>query len=143
MEKTSYFKIGNLAHQTGLTVGTIRYYSDLGLLPPAVRGDNGYRYYSHEAIDRVCFIKKAQAIGFSLEEIAQIIQIRDRGETPCSLVQTLLTDKIEQIEAQIEQMNLFKRELEAYKQAWRNNPQPDALSSEVCPLIASVSFKEK
>ena len=49
MDKIAYLKIGELAKQTGLAVGTLRYYSDLGLLLPAARGDNGYRYYSQDA----------------------------------------------------------------------------------------------
>ena len=66
MAKRAAFKIGELGKQTGLTVGTLRYYSDLGLLQPIERGDNGYRYYSQDAVQQVDFIKKAQALGFSL-----------------------------------------------------------------------------
>jgi DNA-binding transcriptional MerR regulator len=51
-------KIGDLKKRTGVSVGTIRYYENLGLLPPAVRQDNSYRYFHESAIDRVLFIKK-------------------------------------------------------------------------------------
>ena len=101
MSKTTYFKIGKLAQKTGLKVGTLRYYSELGLLQPAERGDNGYRYYSGRAIQQVEFIKKAQTIGFTLEEIKQILDVRDRGEQPCNLVQSLLDQKIEELAVQI------------------------------------------
>lgn len=140
MSGTTQLKIGELAKQTGLAVGTLRYYSDLGLLQPVCRGDNGYRYYSQEATRQVQFIKKAQALGFTLEEIKQILDVRDRGEKPCSLVQSLLNNKIEQLAIQIKQMNLFKAELEQYRQAWTNNPNPESDSKEVCPLISSVSL---
>ena len=143
MSSSTYFQIGKLARQTGLAVGTIRYYSDLGLLQPAIRGDNGYRYYNQDAVRQVEFIKKAQALGFTLEEIKQILNVRDRGEKPCNLVQSLLDRKIEQIETQIEQMTLFKAELEEYRTAWRNKPTPESQPQEVCPLISSVSLNEK
>ena len=143
MSNLTYFQIGKLARQTGLAVGTIRYYSDLGLLQPAIRGDNGYRYYNRDAVRQVEFIKKAQALGFTLEEIKQILDVRDRGEKPCSLVQSLLDCKIEQIETQIEQMALFKAELEEYRTAWRDNPTPKSQPQEVCPLISSVSLDRK
>ena len=140
MNKTTYFKIGELAKRTGFAVGTLRYYSDLGLLQPVQRGDNGYRYYSINAARQVEFIKKAQTLGFTLEEIKQILDVRDRGEKPCSLVQTLLDNKIEQLQIQIKQMTLFKAELEEYRTAWTENPKPEADPQEVCPLISSVSL---
>ena len=140
MSKTPNLKIGELAKQTNLAVGTLRYYSDIGLLQPLQRGDNGYRYYSQNASKQVEFIKKAQAIGFSLEEIKTILDVRDRGEKPCSLVQGLLDNNIEQLEIQIKRMSLFKHELESYRQNWINNPNPESNSQEVCPLISSVSL---
>lgn len=140
MSKTPNLKIGELAKQTNLAVGTLRYYSDLGLLQPVQRGENGYRYYSQNASKQVEFIKKAQAIGFSLEEIKTILDVRDRGEKPCGLVQGLLDNKIEQLKIQIKRMSLFKQELEEYRQNWINNPNPESDSQEVCPLISSVSL---
>ncbi|MGK7949321.1 MAG: heavy metal-responsive transcriptional regulator [Xenococcaceae cyanobacterium] len=140
MSKATHLKIGELAKQTGLAVGTLRYYSDLGILQPVERGDNGYRYYSQDANKQVEFIKKAQAIGFTLEEIKTILDVRDRGEKPCSLVKGLLDRKIEQLEIQIKKMSLFKKELEDYRTSWINNPDLKSDSQEVCPLISSVSL---
>ncbi len=140
MSQATHLKIGELAKQTGLTVGTLRYYSDLGLLHPVKRGDNGYRYYSFDAAQQVEFVKKAQTLGFTLEEIKQILAVRDRGEKPCNLVQSLLNNKIEQLKSQIKQMTLFKAELEEYRTAWSNNPNPESKPQEVCPLISSVSL---
>lgn len=142
MNKSTYFKIGELAKQTGIAVGTLRYYSDLGLLQPTKRGDNGYRYYSKDANRQVKFIKKAQAIGFTLEEIKQILDVRDRGEKPCSLVQNILNNKIEQLEIKIKQMTLFKQELQEYRANWTNKPDLKLDSQEVCPLISSVSIED-
>jgi DNA-binding transcriptional MerR regulator len=143
MSQTAYLKIGELAKQTGVAVGTLRYYSDLGLLIPIHRGDNGYRYYSQDASQQVQFIKKAQAIGFTLEEIKQILDVRDRGEKPCSLVQNLLDNKIEQLEIQIKKMSLFKQELEEYRTSWINHPNLESNSQEVCPLISTVVLDSK
>lgn len=140
MNQASYLKIGDLAKQTGLSVGNLRYYSDLGLLEPVKRGENGYRYYSLEASQQVAFIKKAQTLGFTLEEIKRILDVRDRGETPCNLVQSLLSNKIEQLEIKIKQMTLFKAELEEYRSVWSNDPPPTVTSDEVCPLISRVSL---
>ncbi|MEM7593415.1 MAG: heavy metal-responsive transcriptional regulator [Cyanobacteria bacterium P01_A01_bin.83] len=140
MSKDNNLKIGELAKQTNLAVGTLRYYSDLGLLQPIKRGDNGYRYYSQDASKQVEFIKKAQAIGFTLEEIKTILDVRDRGEKPCGLVQDLLNKKIEQLEVQIKKMSLFKQELEEYRQSWSDRSIHELDFQEVCPLISSVSL---
>ncbi|MEO0687234.1 MAG: heavy metal-responsive transcriptional regulator [Cyanobacteria bacterium J06649_11] len=140
MSKLAYLKIGELAKQTGLTVGNLRYYSDIGLLQPVHRGDNGYRYYAPNASEQVEFIKKAQSLGFTLEEIKQILDVRNSGEIPCNLVQNLLNNKIEQLAIQIKQMILFKRELEEYRTIWANKPESNLKQEEVCPLIDSVSL---
>lgn len=105
-------KIGEVAKETGVSVGTLRYYERLKLVSPVDRGDNNYRYYNNDAIERVKFIKQAQTIGFSLEEIRSIIEVRAQGELPCHLVQTLLKEKIAEISAKIQQMKNFKAELE-------------------------------
>ncbi|MBE9047150.1 heavy metal-responsive transcriptional regulator [Pleurocapsales cyanobacterium LEGE 10410] len=140
MSKVTYLKIGELAKQTGLAVGTLRYYSDLRLLQPVQRGNNGYRYYDSSAASQVEFIKKAQSLGFTLEEIKQILDVRDRGEKPCNLVKDLLNHKIEQLELQIRQMTVFKVELEEYRTTWTNSPNLESPPEEICPLISSVSL---
>lgn len=141
MTATALLKIGDIAKQTGVSVGTLRYYETLKLLHPVERGDNGYRYYSSEVIVQVQFIKKAQSLGFSLEEIRQILDVRDRAELPCVLVQDLLEQKIGQLEAQIKQMMMFKFELEEYRDRWAVVPNVEQDDREICPLIASVSYR--
>ena len=138
MTANTLVKIGDIAKQTDVSVGTLRYYETLNLLHPVERKDNGYRYYSLETIQQVQFVKKAQSLGFSLEDIRQILDVRDRGELPCPFVQDLLDHKIGQLEAQIEQMMIFKVELEGYRDRWTllANLQQDDL--DICPLIASV-----
>ncbi len=131
-------KIGEVSKQTGLAVGALRYYESLGLLT-SERGDNGYRYYSPEAIHQVQFIKKAQAIGFSLEEIGEVLNLHKQGDTPCGLVQSLLQEKIDQLKAQIRQMTEFKAELEDYRDLWASS-QPQPAPGDICPLIETVSL---
>ena len=131
-------KIGELAKHTGLAVGAIRYYESLGLLI-SERGDNGYRYYSPSAIHQIQFIKKAQAIGLSLEEIGEVLSLHEQGNTPCGLVQSLLQEKIDQLGCQIKQMTEFKAELEDYRDRWASS-QPENAPGDICPLIETVSL---
>lgn len=141
MVTAALLKIGEIARQTGVSVGTLRYYESLHLLHPAERGDNGYRYYQPAMMEQVKFIKQAQVLGFSLDEIRRILDVRDHGEQPCDLVQELLQSKIAQFEAQIQQMMAFKAELEGYRDRWSAAATPgNAPTSNiaVCPLIATV-----
>src|SRR5215831_13428125 len=77
-------KVGAVAQAAGVGVQTLHYYERLGLTPKAKRSAANYRLYSPEAIRRVCFIKKAQAIGLTLEETKQILDLKEHGRAPCA-----------------------------------------------------------
>lgn len=132
-------KIGELGKQTGVSVGTLRYYESLGLIEPSQRAENGYRYYTETAIQKIQFIKKAQALQFSLAEIKQILAIREQGNPACTTVRALLNEKIHQVDIQIQHIHEFKAELEQYRDRWaqRSLDQPD--SPRLCSLIDEVA----
>ncbi|QLE46281.1 heavy metal-responsive transcriptional regulator (plasmid) [Nostoc sp. C052] len=135
-------KIGELAKQTDVAVGTIRYYESLGLLTPVERSENGYRYYDGEAIKRLQFIKKAQSLQFSLSEIQQIVGVRSHGSPACPLVRGLLKKKIADLEEQIYRMKALKDELEAYQESWLSRPLDDPCSKELCSMIEEVACRD-
>ncbi|MBD1873227.1 heavy metal-responsive transcriptional regulator [Nodosilinea sp. FACHB-131] len=136
MTVATRLKIGDVAKQTGIAVGALRYYESLGILH-SERGDNGYRYYSPTAVHQVQFIKKAQALGFSLEDVGDVLNVHQRGDVPCGFVQSLLQDKIQQLEDQIQQMTAFKADLEDYRDRWAES-QPHPQPGDICPLIETV-----
>lgn len=141
MTTTHRLRIGEVAQRTGIAVGALRYYEGLGLLQ-SVRGDNGYRYYAPEMVQQVQFIKKAQALGFSLDDIGEILTVHQRGNVPCDFVQELLQTKIQQIDSQIQEMMALKTDLEAYRDRWAAHEiHPGA--GDICPLIETVSLDRK
>lgn len=135
-------KIGELAEQTGVAVGTIRYYETLGLLVPVQRRESGYIYYDNEAIERLRFIKKAQSLQFSLSEIQQVLGVRSQGDPACPLVRDLLKQKIAHLEEQIYRMKTLKQELEAYQERWADRPLDNPCSKELCSLIQEVACRD-
>jgi len=139
METIARLKIGEVAKQSGVSVATLRYYESLKLLDPADRGENGYRYYDRDTVQQVKFIRQAQSLGFSLDEIRQVMNVRDRGEAPCDLVQTLLQQKIDQLTIQAQQILSFKAELETYRDRW-SKMEGRSLGSPICPLIETVDM---
>lgn len=81
---TSTMHIGELAERTGLSLRTIRHYDDVGLLPATARTDGGFRVYSEDDFERLMVIKQMKPLGFSLEEMADILELfsqQDAGST--------------------------------------------------------------
>ena len=125
-------KIGELARRFGLNVRTLRYYEQLGLLSPAARAERGYRLYSEEDERQLGFVLQAKRIGFTLEEIAEVVQ-RSRRGTPCAYVREALHRHREAVDARIAELQEIRRELAAAESAWR---EPGGIpSGAVCGLI--------
>lgn len=76
--------IGKLAAMAGTTPNTLRYYEREGLVPPAIKGDNGYRLYPQDAAQRVHFIRQAQQCGFRLAEIRTLLSIPSQASAGCA-----------------------------------------------------------
>lgn len=94
-------RIGEVARESGVPTKTIRYYEDIGVLPEPERADNGYREYGTETVDRLRFVRDAQATGLSLTEISSILDLRGRGETTCHHVIDLLERHLSDLDRHI------------------------------------------
>ena len=86
-------EIHELEARTGVTAKTIRYYEQEGVLPPPRRKPNGYREYDVNDVERLKFVVGARQLDFSLDDIAEILALRDRREAPCRFVLDLLEKK--------------------------------------------------
>lgn len=129
-------KIGEVAHLSGLSVKTIRYYEDIGLLAPTVeRSRNGYRLFDAQVLKRLAFIKRAQLLGLSLEEIKPLLEQHDRGQLPCPDVKQQLQLKLQAIATQIEALKTRQIELQAILELWQDVPSIHLLSQTICPNI--------
>ena len=104
-------RIGELSSRSGVPVKTIRYYGEIGVLAATARTSSGYRDYDEDAVDRLAFIRAAQAVGLTLGEIGQVVALRERGETPCTHVVGLLQRRATEIEQRITEMEHLRGEL--------------------------------
>jgi DNA-binding transcriptional MerR regulator len=104
-------RIGEVADRAGVTTKTIRYYESLGLLAEPERTGSGYRSYDRDALDRLRFIRDAQATGLSLTEIRSILELKDRGQRSCEHTRSLLHRQIGEIDAQIVRLEEARRTL--------------------------------
>ena len=115
---------------------TVRYYESIGLLPTPARGANGYRTYGPETVALVRFIRKAQAIGFSLADVRRIIRVRGSGRAPCDDVIKLARRQLRAVEDQLKELAAIRRLLRGCLRAWRQNADPTACASSLfCDLI--------
>jgi MerR family copper efflux transcriptional regulator len=110
--------IGVVAREAGLSVPTIRYYESLGLLSAATRSTAGYRRYGHEVLEELRFVKKAQALGFSLDEIKQILVLTRSGTSPCAHVLDVARHHLRAVDERIAQLTRFRGQLAGEIAKW-------------------------
>ena len=89
-----FWQSGDLAREAGVSTDTLRHYERKKVLPPPLRANNGYRKYPLESLGRLQLIRRALAFGFTLDELALILEERDRGGSPCSEVRRLAAGKL-------------------------------------------------
>lgn len=129
-------RIGEVATNSGLSVKTIRYYEDIGLLTPNVlRAESGYRLFEPGVLDRLAFIKRAQSLGLSLTDVKDILQVHDQGVLPCSEVKQYLQEKVQTINHQIADLIRQRSQLELVLASWNENPAWNATDSAICPNL--------
>src|SRR5713101_4335193 len=105
-------RIGAVARTAGVNVQTLRYYERRRLLRAPQRELNGYRYYDSDSVRLVRFIKRAQALGFSLREVHALLRLRDTRGVPCAQVQARAEKKLTEIVAKERQLAAMRRALE-------------------------------
>ena len=129
-------KIGTLAEETGVHVETIRYYQNLGLMPKPARSHGTVRRYGREAADRLLFIKRAQGLGFSLDEVKLLLGLAV-GEH-CAETKTLAQRKLELVEGKIEDLRGIQTALNKLVRACGSGK-----SGCGCPIIESLSAVDR
>lgn len=129
--------VGKLAKRTGVAVETLRYYERRGLLPQAERTESGYRLFRPEAVQRLRFIRRAQALGFSLDEIAELLSLSEDPQRSAAAVKQLTRTKLEDIEARIRDLQRMQRALAQLDRSCSGHG-----STRDCPILASLGDLE-
>jgi len=107
----SMLTIGKLAKACGVKTDTVRYYERLGLLAPVERSESGYRKYGQESIKRLNFVRRAQSLGFTLEEIRELLGLSEQPEADCADVRERARRKITDIEQRMADLAAMKTAL--------------------------------
>ncbi len=134
-EKNQY-QIGEASKKSGVPIDTIRYYESLGLLEKPVRSEGGFRLYSIEAIEKLCFIKKAQSFGLTLSDIQRIMQESKHGlKSCCGFVGELFKKKLDELETKMRQLRRTKQNLKSLMKSWIPLKEAKKKTFVVCPQI--------
>ena len=135
--------IGDVAKLSDITPAAIRYYEQLGLLTVPRRSRAGYRHYSDVTVEELQFIKKGQGLGFSLEEIGEILKISRAGAAPCARVLDLAQRNLEAAEERIRNLQAFRDRLAAQIERWKNRSTTTCNASGLCDIINSAEVPPK
>jgi MerR family transcriptional regulator, copper efflux regulator len=125
-------KIGEVSRLSGIGIEALRFYEKSGLLDRPGRTYSGYRLYDESVLERLAFVKKAQVLGFSLDEIKQLIQHKRAGENPCEEVREIVKQRLEELNGRIRQMLQYRDELAAALAEWEVTGEAEG---HVCGLI--------
>jgi MerR family copper efflux transcriptional regulator len=129
-------RIGELTERSGVPSTALRYYEQAGLLPAPSRTSSGYRTYDTEVLPRLKFIKAAQAVGLSLADIREILQIRDSGRAPCRHVVRLLEQRRAEVAARIRELSQLERDLAQLRTAGKDLDPAQCDPSGICGVIS-------
>lgn len=105
--------IGELGRRTGTKVETIRYYERISLLPAPARTEGNYRAYDETALNRLSFIRRARDLGFSIEQVRDLLALSDRRDQSCATVDELTRAQLVEVERKIADLEALRRELSA------------------------------
>ena len=128
-----FLRTGQLAKLAGVNVETIRYYERLGLIDEPQRLKSGYRQYTEEYVSRIKFIKRAQGLGFSLQEISELLALRVEADSVCEAVQRRAEAKIQDINEKMELLEQMRQTLFQLIAACQANKVTDN-----CPILSAL-----
>ena len=136
----SWLRIGEIAQRAGVSVGTIRYYEKRKLLPISPRSVGGFRLFAVETIERVRFIKQAQEMGFSLDEIRTLLT--GGGVGACGQMRDLLQAKLLEIRERMKGLRGFERTLSSHLQKCEKELARHGAAAK-CPVIVEIGHAAK
>lgn len=128
-------KIGEVAQRTGTTTKTLRFYEQAGLLPEPARTPAGYRAYHESVIERLRFVKAAQAAGLSLAEIRDVIAAREHAGPPCEHVAMLLDAHAVDLDQRIADLMTLREEVQRLRVRARTLDPMQCNADGVCHVI--------
>ena len=131
-------KIGEVSKRSGVGVEALRFYEKSGLLDRPSRTYSGYRVYGAEVLERLAFIKQAQALGFSLEEVRRIVEDARGGESPCDEVREIVRRRLSELDERLRELHRHRDELQHTLAEW---DEVGRAPGHICGLIEGAAVE--
>ncbi|MGI8469987.1 MAG: heavy metal-responsive transcriptional regulator [Pyrinomonadaceae bacterium] len=131
-------KIGEVSQASGIGIEALRFYERSGLLGKPVRSMSGYRLYDEGVLERLAFIKKAQTLGFSLDEIRRIINDAKSGASPCDDVREIVRHRLAELDERMREMRSYRKELAQTLEEW---DKVGRAPGHICGLIEAAEIE--
>ena len=125
--------IGKASKLSGLTVKTVRYYSDIGIINPHVDTNTGYRNFTESDLAKLQFIAKARKFDFSLDDCRELLSLYENTERSSKEVKALTLEKIAEIDTKLTELNMLKDQLSTLASTCQGDDRPD------CPILDALS----
>ena len=129
--------VGELADAAGVNVATVRYYERRGIIPDPPRTASGYRRYDPQIVERIRFIKRAQSLGFTLDEIVELVDLRVDVSAACAAVEEVAQAKLTDVETKIEELERLRTILVQLVRSCHTRP-----AAEDCPILTVLEREE-
>lgn len=137
VERQTIVTVREIAAKAGIDPAVVRFYTRFGLLQPARNPHNRYRTYTEADVKRLRFVHRAQSLGFTLKEIAQILEDSARKQAPCPSVRTIIVGRIEENGRRLNELSRLQERMERAALQWQTMPDAIPDGEVICHLIES------
>jgi MerR family copper efflux transcriptional regulator len=139
-QRDGMLKIGDVAKLSGIGIEALRFYEKSGLIERPPRTQSGYRMYGRDVLDRLDFIKQAQALGFSLDEIKRVVEDARAGASPCDEVREIVRLRLEELDERMREMRRYRKELSETLEEW---DRVGRAPGHICGLIEGTHLEHR
>jgi len=132
--------VNEVAQRAQVPAHVVRYYTRIGLLKPSNRAENGYKVFIERDLKRLKFIRQAKALGFTLNEIGQILDKASHGKTSCPMVRITIEKRIEENRHKLAKLMVLQQQMEKALAQWNKMPDGMPDGETLCPLIEAINI---
>ncbi len=125
--------IGTVSEKSGIPSKTIRYYEEIGLIPPVLRTENGYRHYQNRDLEQLRFVQRARKLGFTLKDVGNLLTLWNDKNRASADVKKFALDHITDIDARIAELNSIRATLTELTDSCHGDHRPD------CPILENLA----
>lgn len=133
-------RVAQLARELAVSADTVRYYTLIGLIKPIRNPENNYKEYREQDRRRLQFILSARKLGFTLNDIKEIIREANKSKMACPLVRQILEKRLQETEQSFNQQRALRKHMKNAMKDWKNKPNQEPSGHEICHLIEGFSF---